>query len=155
MVQNNIEGMSNWGAVITWSIDDATTEAVIRKYPDAVGDINLDSLYWEQSLFRIMGFSRCRKTSTKVDLPESAQKAIEYFFFFLYESVLKVEQNAIPDSLITNLDQTPLKMVQCGNNTLVKKTNKTVTIVGAEYKRSIRATFSITLSGNFSNLIDL
>ena len=81
MVQNNIEGMSNWGAVITWSIDDATTEAVIRKYPDVVGDINLDSLYWEQSLFRIMGFSRCRKTSTKVDLPESAQKAIEYFFF--------------------------------------------------------------------------
>ena len=86
-----------------------------------------------------MGFLRCQKTSTKVDLPESAQKEIEYLF--LQEIILKVEKNVIPE--------TPLKKVQCGSNTLAKKDNKTVTIVGADDKRFIAATFSITLSGKF------
>ena len=40
-------------------------------------------------------------------------------------------------------------MVHCCNNTLAKKNNKTVTIVSADDKRSITATFSITLSGKF------
>ena len=84
-----------------------------------------------------MGFSRRRKTSTKVDLPESARQEIEYPF--LYEIVSKVEKNAMP--LIINFDQTPLKMAQCGNNTLAKKNSKAVTIIGADVKRSITATF--------------
>ena len=63
--------------------------------------------------------------------------------------VSTVEKNAIPDSLIINFDQTPLKMVQCGNNTPAKKNRKVVTIVGADDKRSITATFSITLLGQF------
>ena len=94
-----------------------------------------------------MGSLRCQKTSTKGDLPESAQKEIEYLF--LQEIILKVEKNVIPDSLIINFRQTPLKKVQCGSNTLAKKDNKTVTIVGADDKRFIAATFSITLSGKF------
>ena len=49
-----------------------------------------------------MGFSRRRKTSTKVDLLESARKEIEYLF--LYEIVSKVEENAISDSLAINFD---------------------------------------------------
>ena len=94
-----------------------------------------------------MGFSRRRKTSTKVDLLESARKEIEYLF--LYEIVSKVEENTISDSLAINFDQTPLKMVQCGNNTFAKKNRKVVTIVGADDKRSITAIFSITLSRKF------
>ena len=107
MVQKYIKGMSNRGVVITWSIAYATAKALIRKYPIVVGDINVDSSYWAQSLFRRMGFSRLRKTSTKVDLPESVRKEIEYFF--LYGNVSKVEKNAIPDFIIINFDQTPLK----------------------------------------------
>ena len=94
-----------------------------------------------------MGISHRRKTSTKVDLPESARKEIEYLF--LHEIVSKVENDAMPHSLIINFDQTPLKMVQCGNNTLAKKNSKVVTIVGAGDKKSITVTFSITLSGKF------
>ena len=64
--------MCNWGAVITWSIANATAKALVRKYPDVVGGIDLDVSYWVQSLFCRMGFLRHRKTSTKVNLPESA-----------------------------------------------------------------------------------
>lgn len=147
MVQTYIEGMSNRGAVITWSIANAAAKALIRKYPNIIGDINLESSYWAQSLFRRMGFCRRRKTCAKIDLPESARKEIEYLF--LYEIVSKVEKYTIPDCLIINFDQTPLKMVQCGNSTLAKKNSKAVTIVGADDKRSITATFSVTLSGKF------
>ena len=147
MVQIYIEGMSNQGAAITWSIANTAAKALIRKYPNVVGDIKLDSSYWALSLFRRMGFSCRRKSSTKVDLPESAPKKIEYLF--LYEIVSKVEKHAIPDFLIINFDQTPLKMVQCGNTTLAKKNSRAVTIVGADDEISITATFSITLLGQF------
>ena len=126
VVQKYIEGMSNQGAVITWSIANADAKTLIRKYPNVVGDIDLDSSYWVQSLFRRMEFSRHRKTSIKVDLPESARKEIEYLF--LYEIVSKVEKNVIPDSLIINFVQTPLKIIQCGNNNLARKNTKAVTI---------------------------
>ena len=56
---------------------------------------------------------------------------------------------SIPDTLIINFDQTPLKLVQCSNNTLAKKNSSTVTIVGAADKRTITGTFSISLSLNF------
>ena len=68
--------MSNRGAVITWSIANASAKALIRKYPNVVSDIDFDSSYWAQGIFRRMGFSRCRKTFTKVDLLESAQNSL-------------------------------------------------------------------------------
>ena len=104
MVQKYIKGMSNRGPVITWSIANAATKALIRKYPNVVGDIDLDSWYWAQSLFHRMGFSRCWKTSTKVDLSESARKEIEYLF--LYEIISKVEKKECHPWF--NFDQTPL-----------------------------------------------
>ena len=147
MVEKYIEEMCNQGAFITWSIANATAKALIRKYLNVVGEMDLDSSYWVQSLFCRIGFSRRQKTSTKVNLPESARKEIEYLF--LCEIVSKEEKNAIPDSQRINFDQQPLKMVQCGNNTLARKNSKAVTIVGADDKRFITATFSFTLSGIF------
>ena len=82
-----------------------------------------------------MGFSRRQKFSLKVDIPATARKEIEYLF--LYEIVLIVEQYAIADLLIINFDQTPLKLVQCANSTLVKKKTKKT------------RTFAITLAGEF------
>ena len=55
--------MSNRGAVITWSIANAAAIALMRKNLKVIGDIDLDSSYWAQSLFRRIGFSRRRKTS--------------------------------------------------------------------------------------------
>ena len=110
MVQSYIKGLNNRDAVITWTIANAAAKALIRKYPGVVGDIDVDSSFWAQSLFRRMGFSRRRKTSTKVDIPASARKEIEYLF--LHEIVSKVEKYSIPDSLIINFDQTPLKIIQ-------------------------------------------
>jgi len=146
MVQSYIRAMRR-GAVITWSTANSAAGALIKKYPGEVGNIDLEFSSWAQSLFRRMGFTRRRKTSSKVDIPEAARKEIEYLF--LHEIVNKVEKYQIPESLVINLDQTPLKIVQCSNSTLAKKNSKNVTIVGSSDKRSITATFSITLSGIF------
>ena len=43
MVQNYIKGMSNRGAVITWTAANAAAKALIKKYPGVTGDIDLDS----------------------------------------------------------------------------------------------------------------
>ena len=94
-----------------------------------------------------MGFSRCRKTSIEVEIPAGARKEIEYLF--LYEITSRVEQYAFPDSLIINFDLTPLKLIQCGNSTHANKNSSNITIVKASHKRSITATFAITLSEEF------
>ena len=147
MVQKYIQSMINRGAVITWAVANAAAKALMRKYPGMIGNIDIDSSSWAQSLFRRMGYVKRRKTSSKVDIPDAARKEIEYVF--LYEIVNRVEKHDIPKSLIINLDQTPLKLVQCGNNTLAKKNTSKVTIAGSADKRSITATFAVTLAGNF------
>ena len=43
MVQNYIKGMRYCGAVITWSVANAATKNLIKKYPGVTGDIDLDS----------------------------------------------------------------------------------------------------------------
>ena len=135
--------MSNRGAVITWSIANAAAKVLMRKYPGTVGNIDIDSSSWALSLFRRMKFVKRRKTSSKVDIPEAARKEIGYVF--LYEITSRVEKYNIPPYLVINLDQTPLKLAQCGNNTLAKKNSTNVTIAGSADKRSITGTFSITL----------
>lgn len=150
MVQTYIRSMNNRGAVITRSVANAAAKAFMRKHPGIVGDIDIDSSSWAQSLFRRMNYVKRRKTSSKVDIPEAARKEIEYIF--LYEITLRVEKYNIPPSLVINLDQTPLKLVQCGSNTLTKKNSSNVTIAGSADKRSITGTFSITLSGDFLNV---
>ena len=69
-----------------------------------------------KSLFARMNFVKRRKTSSKVDIPDKARKEIE--FLFLHEIVTKVEKHNIPPELILNIDQTPLKYVPVGNETL-------------------------------------
>ena len=71
--------MSNRGAVITWSVANAAAKTSIKKNPGVTGDIDVDSS-WAQSLIRRMGFSRCWKTSAKVDIPADARKEIEHCF---------------------------------------------------------------------------
>jgi len=60
MIQTYIRSMSNRGAVITWSVANAAAKALMRKYPGIVGDIDIDSSSWAQSLFRRMNYFRSR-----------------------------------------------------------------------------------------------
>jgi len=98
-----------------------------------------------------MGFVMRKFTSAKVDIPEKARKEIEYQFH--YEIVSKVERFKIPKTLVINLDQTPSPMVPGRKHTMTPKGSKNVTIVGANDKRNITATFTITLTGEFSHLV--
>ena len=43
MVKDYIKGMSNRGAVITWSAANATAKALINKYAGVIVDIDVDS----------------------------------------------------------------------------------------------------------------
>ena len=143
---------------------------------------------------------RRRNTSSKVDIPDGAQKEIEFLFLhdvcciLIYTAievcresttnrtpsciskhltplniiqtfictikglgssvnhnnvVSKVEKYKIPPALIINFDQTPLKYVPVGNETLAKKGAQSVTIDGSSDKRTITGTFGISLTRDF------
>ena len=86
-------------------------------------------------------------TTGKVEIPEGAKE--EAKFVYLHDIVALAEEHNVPSSLILNLDQTPLKYIPVGRQSLAKKGSKSVSIAGSTDKRSITGTFIITLSGNF------
>ena len=88
-----------------------------------------------------------KKTSSKTDIPDKARKEIE--FLFLHEIVTKVEKHNIPPELILNIDQTPLKYVPVGNETLTPRGETSVTIEGSSDKHSMTGTFAISLHRDF------
>ena len=147
MVQRYILGASNRGAVITRAGAVSAAKALLKKYPNVVGNIDLDSSSWAKSLFTRMGFVLRKFTSAKVGIPDKARKEIKYQYH--YEIVSKVERFKIPKTLVINLDQTPSLMVPGRKHTMALKGSKNVTIAGATDKRQITAAFAITLSGNF------
>ena len=120
MVQIYLRALSKRGGVVNTTVANATSKALIcNKYPNTVGYIDIESNRWAKSLFTRMNFVKRRKTSSKVDIPEGAHKEIE--FLFLHDIVSKVEQYKIPPALIVNFDQTPIKYVPVGNETLAEK----------------------------------
>eukprot|EP00794_Sanderia_malayensis_P013335 gene13335-14713_t len=132
MVQSYLRACSQRGAVISSCVAISTAKALIQKYPDTVGDIDIESSTWAQSLFRRMGFVKRMKTSAKVDIPDGARKEIEYLFY--NEIVTTIEKFNIPPSLIINLDQTPSKYVPVGNTTLAQKNSCNVIVAGSSDK---------------------
>ena len=147
MVQKYIIASSNRGNVISRSIATSTAKALISRNPGYVGQIDLESSSWAQSLFRQMGFFRRRGTTAKLEIPDGAFKEVQ--LLFTHDIVYKVDKYNIPDSLIINIDQTPTKYVRVSRSTLAKKNSKAVAIKGSSDKRSITATFSMTFSGKF------
>ena len=107
----------------------------------------MNSSRWVKSLFARMNFVKRKKTFSKVDIPDKACKEIE--FLFLHEIVTKVEKHNIPPELILNIDQTPLKYVPVGNETLTPRGETSVTIEGSSYKHSMTGTFAISLHRDF------
>ena len=147
MVRKYLLSLSKRGEVVNTTVANATAKALMSKYPHAVDQVDIDSSCWAKSLFCRINFVKRRKTSSKVDIPDGARKEIE--FLYLHDIVSKVEQYKIPSALILNFDQTPLKYVPVGNETMAGKGVHSVTIEGSADKRSITGTFTISFDGNF------
>ena len=94
-----------------------------------------------------MDFVSHIKTTGTVHIPVGAQKEAE--LILLRQIVNQVEKYQIPPSLIINFDQTSSKYVQVSSMTMVKRGETNVPIAGANDKRSITATFSITFDNTF------
>ena len=68
---------------------------------------------------------------------------------YMHNIVAIVEENKIPQNLIMNLDQTPLKYVPVSYHTMAKKGVKLVSIAVCSDKRCITGTFVITVERYF------
>ena len=87
------------------------------------------------------------KTTGKAEIPEGTKKQAE--LMYLHNIVAIVEENNIPQYLIKNFNQTPLKYVPVSHHTMAKKGVKSVSITGSSDNRCITGTFVITLEGDF------
>ena len=74
MVQSYIKAVSSRSALVNSSLAIAAGKALIQKYPNAVGNIDIDSSSWAKSLFKRMGYVRRMKTSSKVKIPDGARR---------------------------------------------------------------------------------
>ena len=110
----------------------------MTRNPHLIGDVDVESSHWAQSLYHRMGFRRRQVTTSELEIPEGALKEIKLLFH--HDIASKVEKFSIPHLLIINLNQMPTKYVPVGWTTLAKKNTKTVLV-------------DVTLSKNYS-LID-
>ena len=109
LVQRYIRAASNRGAIITRSIVKSVAKALLIRYPNEIGKINLDDSGYGKSLLQRMNYTRRKAATSKVKLPDGIRKESELLFH--HQIVEKIEKYDIPDSLIVNFDQTPSKYV--------------------------------------------
>ena len=102
MVQTYIKAVSSRGGLVTRTLANVAAKALIARYPNLVGNIDVDSSSWAKSLFKRMGFVRRTKTPSKVSIPDGTRKEIE--FLFHHEIVSLIEEHDIPCSMIINID---------------------------------------------------
>ena len=135
----------NRGAVINTNVAIATANGFLKHSQDeSLNHLSLGRP-WAQSLFRRMGFVRRFATTGKVEIPEGVKREAE--LLYINDIVNLIETHNIPESMVLNLDQTPLKYVPCGNTTLAQKSSSTVPIRGVSDKRMTTGTFTISLDG--------
>ena len=137
---------SNRGLVITRGVSVSTAKVLMARNPHLIGNVDVEPSHWAQSLYRRMGFRRRQATTSKLEISEGALKEIKLLF---HQIASKVKIFSIPHSLIISQDQTPTKCVLVGRTTLAKKNTKTVPIKGSSDKRTITATFAISLQWEF------
>lgn len=118
MVQRFLIALRSRG-VVSRTVAIATTKALISRNPQyELGHIKLD-YSWSKSLFMRMGFKKRMKTTSKVEITEGARKEAE--LLFLHDIVSTIEAHNIPDQLVMNLDQNPMKYIPTMNHTMAKK----------------------------------
>ena len=94
-----------------------------------------------------MNYTRQQGATSKVALLDGIREENELLFH--YQIVEKVERYDIPDLIILNFDQAPSKYVPVASTTWAKQNSKQVCLEGSDNKRSITATFTITMDGKF------
>ena len=87
------------------------------------------------------------RTTDKPEIPDQPVK--EANLLFQHQIVSIVEDDEMPESLILNFNQIPLKYAPVSNSPLAKKGSKHIPIMGGAFKESITATCGITYSGKF------
>lgn len=102
---------------------------------------------WARGIIKSMNWTKRKATTGKVE--PSQQFLDEERLTYQKKISTAVHENDIPESLIVNLDQTPLSYVSPGKYTFDLKGSKTVPVKGIDDKRQITATFAISLSGEF------
>ena len=147
LVQNYLKATRYKGEVVNSLVAIATAKTLLKRYPRLEKENLKIERSWAQSLFRRMGFVRRIKATGKVHILVGAQKEAE--LKFLHQIVNQVEKYQILPFLIINFDQTPSKYVQVPSMTMAKRGENNVPIAGANNKRSITATFSITFGSMF------
>ena len=96
-MQVHLRAVNSQDAAINTNIAKATAKGLIQRYPDVVGNIDIDSSSWAKSLFKKMGFVKRAKTSAKVSIPDGAREEIEYLLY--YEIAAMVDRHCIPRSM--------------------------------------------------------
>ena len=147
LAQNYLNATRCKGGVVNSLVAIATAKALLKRYPRLEKENLKIGRSWAQGLFQCTGFVCGIKTTGKVHFPVRTQKEAE--LKLLHQIVNQVEKYQIPPSLIINFDQTPSKYVHVSSMSMAKRGETNVLIAGANDKRSIIATFSITFDNKF------
>ena len=97
IAQVHLRAVYSQDAAINTNIAKATAKGLNQRYPDVVGNIDIDSSSWAKSLFKAMGFVKRAKTSAKVSIPDGAREEIEYLLY--HEIAAMVDRHCIPHSM--------------------------------------------------------
>ena len=74
MVQCYILAASNRGSVVTRGVAVSTAEALRTRNSHLIGNVDVESSDWVQSLYSKMGFQRRQATTSKLEIKEGALK---------------------------------------------------------------------------------
>ena len=148
MIQKFLKNTRSHGEVVNTAVPIEVANALVERRPEKdLNHIQFRACTWARILFHRMGFVRRVGTRAKVEIPAGSKKEAE--LTFLHEIVNNVEKFQIPSSLVLNLDQTNSKYISIGKTKMVEKDSNSVPISGLSDKRSLTATFTITLNGKF------
>ena len=149
MVHKCLLSLRRAGGLVSSAVAISAIKALIARNPHYnLSHIDIDSSHWAQGSFQRMDFKKRMRTTGNVEIPEGARNEAE--LLYLHNIVTIVEKYEIPQSLIMNLDQTPLKYIPAMHHTMAKQNS--VSIAGSSDKRSTTYTFTITLNGRFLSM---
>ena len=77
LVQRYTRAASNRGAVFTRSIAESAAKALMIRYPNEVGKINLNDSEYGKSVLQRMNYTRQKGTTSKVAMPDDIRKENE------------------------------------------------------------------------------
>ena len=134
-------GESSTGASIATGVVRASNRNLLKEYDD---DLVLTNI-WARGVLEKLTWSKRKGTTGKVD--PSPQFLAKEKFTFQRNILALVSEHDIPPSLIINIDETLMSYVNTGKYTFNFKGAKNIPIKGVDDKHEIRATFSVSCTG--------